>query len=157
MKKLLVVLMTIAMFAVPRPVTIPDGAYGVFQCASIGTSTPVFFSDTRTGQEVVDAKNAALIRAYGDGYLVADHYGSEVDGGEWNVNEMRVGEPGFLIRTDGTLCYECVAVCLCECDGSDYLFRGERVRPDEDDVICVGCAWGDYVFLAYYDYSGEIP
>lgn len=155
--KIAACMIAISIFAVPQAATIPDGAYGVFQCTSIGTSTPVYFSDTLTGQEVVDKENSALIRERGKGYFIGDHYGSEVDGGEWNVNEMRVGEPAFLITEETTYCYECIAVCLCFDNGYDYLFGGYRVRPDTNDIIACGCAWGDYVFLAYYEYTGEFP
>lgn len=157
-KRIVLLAVSLAAFAVPQAATIPDGAYGVWQVPSIGTSTPVYESETRTGQEVVDKENAALIRERGKGWLVADHADSEVDGGIWNVNEMRVGEPAFLITEDVTYCYECIAICIVRNNGYEHSFMGIAIRPDKDDVICVSCALeAGYEYLAYYDYKGEIP
>lgn len=157
-KRIILLAVSLAAFAVPQAATIPDGAYGVWQVPSIGTSTPVYESDTRTGQEVVDKENAALIRERGKGWLVADHADSEVDGGIWNVNEMRVGEPAFLITEDVTYCYECIAICIVRNNGYEYSFMDIAIRPDKDDVICLSCALeAGYEYLAYYDYKGKIP
>lgn len=157
-KRIVLLAVSLAAFAVPQAAVVPDGAYGVWQVPSIGTSTPVYESETRTGQEVVDEENAALIRERGKGWLVADHADSEVDGGIWNVNEMRVGEPAFLITEDVTYCYECIAICIVRNNGYEYSFMGIAIRPDKDDVICVSCALeAGYEYLAYYDYKGEIP
>ena len=159
MKRFLILFMSLSLFAVPQPTTIPEDAYGVWQVPSIGTSTPVYLSDTYTGQEVVDEDNAALIRERGKGWEIGDHADSEVDGGVWNVNEMKVGEPAFLITEDGTYCYTCIGICIVWNNGFDYLLGNVRIKPMQDkDIIALSCTPIDeFEYLAYYQYTGVIP
>ena len=114
-----------------------------------------------TGQVYVDKKNAAAMIRWGEGYLIADHADSKVDGGTWNVNQHIVGGMAFLVR-DGkpTKTYQCTAIYLCDDNGSTYLYNGKAIRAAKGDIICGSCATDkphDKVYLAYYDYIGEMP
>ena len=137
---------------IPQETVIPDGAYGIWQCPSLCTNSPLYWSEG-TGQSIVDKPNAACIRWYGDGYLIADHANSTVDGGVWNVNDMRVGEDAFLITKDGIKRYECIAIYLVERQTYDYIWQGKAVRPKKHDIVCASCSIADGVdFLAYYKF-----
>ena len=145
--------------ALPIPVEVPKGAYGVWEVAETGTRTPIYSAEG-TGQKWADMENAAFIRAWGDGRLIGDHADSVVDGGVWNVNEHIVGGMAFLVR-DGkpTKRYQCTAIYLCDDTGSTYLYNGKSIRAAKGDIICGSCASDkphDKVYIAYYKYSGEL-
>ena len=145
---------------IPWDVEIPEGAYAVWECPALGTATPIYKVEG-TGQSVIDKENSAAIRAWGEGRLIGDHAGSVVDGGEWWVNEMVVGGHCYLVREDKpTKDYICTAIWLCDDTGYTYLYNGKSIRAAKDDIICACCASEkahDKVYLAYYDYIGEMP
>ena len=137
-------------FEVPKPVTIPDGAYGVFQCY---LDMPLYTD----GQNAVDREDSALIRKWHDGLLIADHAGSVHGEDRWYVTDLALGEAVFLITPTVTRAYSVTAVYMGEYSKTDYLYHGEPVRPDTNDIICISCGRKDTVFIAYLDYKGELP
>lgn len=142
----------------PWDAEIPEGAYGVWECPALGTSTPIYQAEG-TGQKWADMENAAFIRRWGEGRLIGDHAGSEVDGGTWWVNEMIVGGHCYLVR-DGkpTKDYICTAIWLCDDTGYTYLYNGKSMRAAKNDIMCACCASEkphDKVYVAYYKYVGE--
>ena len=144
--------------AMPVDVDVPKDAYGVWEVAETGTRTPVHKAEG-SGQVFVDRENCAAMIKCGEGYLIADHADSKVDGGVWNVNEHIVGGMAFLVR-DGkpTKRYQCTAIWLCDDNGSTYLYNGKAIRAAKGDIICGSCATDkphDKVFIAYYKYKGE--
>ena len=154
-------LMSLVGAEIPQDVKVPSGAYGVFQCPALGTSTPCYYSDFY-GVEILNRENCALLRRLGEGYAVLDHADSEVDGGIWNVNEMQVGGAAFMIKADKTKRYECTAIFLCYFDGFKYIsdFDSRNVKPREKgDLICVSCAVpdGSMAYVAYYKFVGVEP
>lgn len=169
MKKVLfiilaVVLLTVTVFAlevyeIPQNVDIPEDAYGVFQVPCIGTNSPLYEAPRGNGQDVIDEENSALIRKYGRGWLIADHSCSEVGNGIWCVENMEVGGGAFLIREGKPeICYGCTAIYLCRQNGDKFTYHGQNVNPTKDGIICISCADEDgYVYLAVYEYIGEMP
>lgn len=160
MKHFITALLLLTMFIgaeLPHEVEIPEKAYGIWQCCSLGTDTPLYWSEG-TGKKYVDMENAACFRYLYDGYLIADHADSEVTGGTWNVNNMRVGEDAFLITADSVKRYECVAIYMVERQTYDYLFNGKPIRPKKNDIVCASCSFIDGVeFVAYYKFVGVEP
>lgn len=153
-----IVLFSMLEAALPVLVEVPQGAYGVWEVSETGTRTPLYKAEG-TGQVYVDRKNAAAMIRWGEGYLIADHADSKVDGGIWNVNQHIVGGMAFLVR-DGkpTKTYQCTAIYLCDDTGSTYLYNGKAIRAAKGDIICGSCASEkphDKVYLAYYKYKGE--
>ena len=156
-KRIIILAMSLAAFAVPQAATIPDGAYGVWQVPSIETNSPVYAGTVQNGQAIIDEENSALILDYGKGKAILDHAYSEVAGGTWDVSEMKVGEPGFLITEDGTYIYQCVGICLAKQSSNKYHFAGVTIYPEKDDIVCISCAEDDgWVYLAYYKFQSKL-
>lgn len=144
-------------FEMPRKAEIPDGAFAVWQAPSIGTSTPVYWSEG-TGQDKVDAEQSAVIRWYGKGYFIGDHADSVVDGGHWNVNQMTVGSMGYLITPTETRQYRCDLVALAQLDGWSYFIDGHVVRLHSDQILCACCAEKENEnYIAIFKYVGVMP
>lgn len=147
---IIAMLLSIAGYEVPQPYVIPDGAYGVFQCADLDVTVPLYTA-YGVGQEVVDAEDSALIRKYGQGMEIADHADSIIGDGVWNVNDMRVGSTVFLITPKATKHYQCTAIYLCKQRKNDFTYNGKVIQPAKGDLVCVSCAEEDgWVYLAYY-------
>ena len=142
--------------AIPQDAEIQDGAYGVWECETLGTKTPVYSAEG-SGQRFVDDENSAALVKFGEGYLLADHADSEVEGGIWNCNEIDVGSMGFMVRGDEIEMYQCTAVYLTEFVNNGYLYNGKSIRPEKSgDIIAGSCAtpMGDMVYLAYFRFLG---
>ena len=142
-------------YEIPQQTEIPTEAWGVLQVPCIRTNSPLY----EGWQEVIDAEDSALVLRYEQGLLILDHAGSEVGRGYWCVEDMKVGCGAFLIREGkGAKCYECTAIYLCEQSGLNYLYRGQRVTPTRDGLMCVSCTERDgYVFVAVFDFIGDMP
>lgn len=152
-----ILLFSLVGFEMPQRTVIPDGAYGVFQCPAIEINVPLYMAQGNE-QDVVDAEDSALIRKWGNGLAICDHADSVHGDAVWNVNEMRVGGSAFLITEDGVKCYMCTAIYMAENTGYSYVYRGQIIAPNKNDLICLSCASEvGKEYLAYYEYDGEIP
>lgn len=167
MKKLLSIILWLAILssatayadaiAVPSPVQIPDGAYGVWKVTSIKTETPLYEeTKDRTSKEIVDAENSGEIRNYGVGRLICDHAGSEVGSGIWHVEDMRVGDTAFLVTEDSTTQYECYMIVTV--DYMKYYFAVDGVAQyphRSSDILCASCSTKPKVeYLGFFKYVG---
>ena len=163
MKKLLSIILWLAILAsttafadavaVPSPVQIPNGAYGVWQVTSISTSTPLYRS---TEKEVIDAENSAIYRRYGVGWLICDHAGSEVGSGIWHCEDISVGDSAFLVTGTETTEYYCYLVEEVDFTPQCYLLDGTAQYPHRSsDIICASCSTKPKVeYLAFFKYVG---
>lgn len=141
-------------FEIPHAVTIPDGAYGVFQFQSLNAP---LYTTIGTDQATVDLDDCALIRKWGDGILIADHAGSEHGDEEWRVEDFQVGVTGFVITSTETRAYRCTAIYLGEYEPYGYTYDGTVIKPHTSDLICVSCGRKEEVYIAYLDYVGVLP
>ena len=150
-------------FEIPRPVEIPEGAYGVWQVPEINTNTPLYTAPSSKWQVTVDRENAALIYNYGRGRLIADHAGSKVDGGVWRVEKMKLDCAAFLVTKDKTTKYRCTALWRSRYHPTYYSYNGSGVYPKSSlDIICASCVADSpdkdkEVYLAYFQYDGVMP
>lgn len=133
---------------------IPKGAYGVWQVASIKTTSPLYkseYNDSKHNQKVVDKENGALWWAYSKGHAIVDHAYSEVGDGVWCVNEMHVGDIGTLTTSKTTTYYECTAIWKATQTRYVYKYDGTTISVKKGDIICVCCADEDgYNYVAYF-------
>ena len=144
-------------FEIPHNVTIPDGAYGIWQCPATNTDSPLYFSEG-SGQSIIDAEDSACINYYGQGFAIHDHNDSKIGKGIWNVNRMVVGGSAFLITEEKTEHYICTAIYLAERQTFSYVYDGHAIRPKQDQIVCVSCAQEEnMVYLAVYDLQGVMP
>lgn len=144
-------------YQVPQPVRILDGAAGVWQVPSIGTSSPVYPKHDRVGQDVVDADDSALIIDYGAGKAILDHNNSVVGNGKWEVGEIRVGDTAWLITEEDTTEYACYMVCEAVNTGHGYRLDGTGLYPHRSsDILCVSCIpdTENGVYIAFFKYVG---
>ena len=159
MKKLFTILLLFSLvgFEVPHNATIPDNAVGVWECPSIGTATPLYWTEG-TGQSIVDAEDSAAFRWYSKGRAILDHQSSEVGRGKWDVNCIDVGSSAFLILPDRTEQYKCVMVCLADVSGNVWLFNGQTVRLNDNQIVCACCAdTEEKNYLAIFEFVGVMP
>ena len=135
---------------------IPKGAYGVWVCSALQTTSPLSTSKANTSKEnqkVVDKENAALWWKYGKGHAIVDHLDSVCGKGQWIINELRVGDLGILYTKDKTKYYSCTAVFMATQTKYVYqaVFDGNTIGCKSGDIICVSCAWEDgYDYVAYF-------
>ena len=141
-------------FEIPRPVTIPDGAFGVFQ---LGDLCAPLYTTIGDDQATVDLEDCALIRKWGDGILIADHAGSKHGDSEWRVNEWDVGATAFVITPTETRAYHLVAILWGQNTGHAYSFNGTPIFPKRNDLICVSCGRDGTTYIAILEYEGELP
>lgn len=157
-KVIILLLLSLVGFEMPRQTTIPDNSVGVWQVPSIETSTPLY-AGKQSAQSIVDEENSAWIGDYGNGRIITDHAGSTV-GGVWDVNQIKVGDTAFLIDRDKTTQYECIAVWKAKYHPTYYSFQGLGLYPRSSlDIMCVSCAddTGEEVYIAYFKYAGTLP
>lgn len=140
--------------ALPSPVKIPDGAYGIWQVPSINTSTPLYRG---TEKEIADAENSAIYRRYNIGWLICDHAGSEVGAGIWHVENIKVGDSAFLITDVSITEYYCYLVEEVDFTPKCYLLDGVEQYPHRDtDIICASCSNRPKIeYLAFFRLVGE--
>ena len=140
-------------------VNIPEGAYGIFEIASIGTTSPLYTSRANTSREnqrVVDRENCALWWRYSKGHAIVDHLDSEV-GGLWRLNDIILGDIATLTTKSEKRYYECIGIYLCTQTKYVYQHRGTTISVSKDDVICVCCAdEPDYNYIAYFRYITSV-
>ena len=141
-------------FEVPHPVTIPDGAYGVFQIEDLDVPLYTSIGDD---QATVDLEDCALIRRWGNGTLIADHAGSTHGEQEWRVNEWTVGTTAFIVTPTETKAYHLVAILWGQYGATTYQFDGSPIYPHRNDLMCVSCGRDNTVFIAILEYGGIIP
>ena len=143
-------------FEIPHETTIPDGAVGVWECPSIGTTTPLYWTEA-TGQDIVDREDSAAFRWYGKGRAVLDHADSRCGDGRWNINEIEVGSMAYLITEDATEQYRCTLVCLADVQGWSWVYDGHPIRIHSDEIICACCADDDTQnYIAIFERVGEM-
>lgn len=148
---------TFEVYEIPHKVDIPEGAYGVLQIPSIGVDAPLY--EGRDFQSIIDDENSALIRRYKRGYYIGDHAGSEVGGGFWYVEDIRVGSGAFIVR-DGepTQAYLCTSVYFCHQNGWNWAYHGTNVNPTANGFICASCSdYDDWVYLACFEFVENMP
>lgn len=141
-------------FEVPRPVTIPDGAYGVLQ---VGELSAPLYTKLGTDQATVDREDCALIRKWGNGTLIADHAGSTHGNAEWRVNEWQLGMTAFVVTPTETKAYTVIALLYGQYGGTTYLFDNIPVYPHRNDLMCISCGRDQTVYIAILEYKGELP
>jgi len=133
---------------------IPEGAYGVWEIASLGTISPLYTSKANTSREnqrVVDRENCALWWRYSKGHAIVDHLDSEVGDGLWRVNEMHVSDIATLTTSKGKTYYECRAIWMATQTKYVYQYDGSTIQVKAGDIICVSCADEDgYNYVAYF-------
>lgn len=153
------ILISLVGFEIPHTVDIPDGAYGAWQCPALGTSSLLYEGNSTEWQSIVDEDNSALWMNYNGIHVIADHAGSEVGGGIWNVNDMSVGGLAFLIEKEATYEYRCYLIAEADHDGYCWKINNQPIRPYRaTDIMCESCAAEDgKVYVAFYSYVGELP
>ena len=133
--------------------TIPKGAYGVWECSSIKTTSILYKGNisTKADQKIVDRENSACWRTYGKGHGIYDHAGSAAGKGVWSVEDMRCGGIATLTTAKTKTYYQCTAIYLAKQTKYVMKYDGETLACKKDDVICVSCAEDDgMVYVAYY-------
>ena len=148
-------------FAIPQKCTVPKGAYGVWQIPELGVSVPVYYMNGTAGQKIVDRENAALIQKYGTGYVIADHAGSKSNKGQgvWDIDDVRLNNAAFLIRSGATYQYKCVQLMIVDVLSNCYKFDGQVVYPhNQNEIMCVGCAdkTGKKNYMAVFKKIGTV-
>ena len=161
MKKLFTILLIMSLvgFEVPHNVTIPDNAVGVWECPSLGTVSPLYESKW-DAQGIVDDDESAWFGSYGSARIICDHADSNVGGGVWNVNQMQVGGTAFLHTREGIFQYKCYMICEADSGYSIYSMYGKQLYAHSStDIVCASCATpdGERVYLAFYEFIGEMP
>lgn len=154
------VLVSLIGFEIPHKAEIPAGAYGVWQCPALGTSTPLYEGDYADWQAITDADNSALIATYSGIRMIGDHANSKVDGGVWNCNKMLVGGLAFLVTEDATYEYKCYLIAETDFNGYCWKINNQTVRPyHPHDIMCCSCAnaEGSREYVAFYEFVGELP
>ena len=149
--------------AVITDTVFPKGAYGLWECPTIGTKSWLFQSPVNTlaqNQKVVDRENCALWWPYGKGHGVIDHADSEVPGGLWRVQDFSVDDNAALTLTDGTKkYYTCMGILRCKRGKKAYTWNEAAFAPlTKEDVVCVSCATNDgsEVYCAYFKHNFTI-
>ena len=135
---------------------IPEGAYGVWEIASLGTTSPLYTSKANTSREnqrVVDRENCALWWRYSKGHAIVDHLDSEVGDGLWRLNGIILGDIATLTTKSEKRYYECIGIYLCTQTKYVYQHRGTTISVSKGDIICVCCADEDgFDYVAYFRY-----
>jgi len=147
------VLLTIPAMPVCGKTTIPKGAYGVWECSSIKTTSILYKGNisTKADQKIVDRENSACWRTYGKGHGIYDHAGSAAGKGVWCVEDMRCGGIATLTTAKAKTYYQCTAIYLATQTKYVMKYQGQTIACAKGDIICVSCAIGDNeVYVAYY-------
>lgn len=147
---------------IPLPCEMPEKAWGVFQIPTLEANVPLYWSEI-VSQKNIDKDNGADVTRNGNGYIILDHQGSEIqqnggvwsDCGHWDLNLIPVGSMAFLYRGDEIYFYECTSVCLADWLGNTATYDGKAIRAHKNDIVCVCCAVPNddsLVYVAYFDF-----
>jgi len=156
MKRSICFLFAVAMLMcvpVSAKTTIPKGAYGIWECAELNTTSILYKGNISTAadQAIVDKENSACWRTYGKGHAIYDHAGSEAGDGIWCVEEMRVGGIATLTTAKKKTYYQCTAIWLAVQTKYVMKYDGQTIGCKKGDLICVSCAEEEgMAYVAYY-------
>ena len=138
-----------------------DGC-GFIEIHGIGRYDLVF-----TGNRMNQHQHIAMLyKTYG-AQTVGNHYGSQsLSGGQWKLENIRVGDKAHLEYFTGDGCsiiphvgdYVCYAVMLCDVVDMKFYHKGEEVRPyEETDLICCTCVGHDSTqnYVCFFERVGK--
>ena len=123
---------------------IPDGAYGIWEIPKLKIKLPVYFSDAKHLQDVIDREESALIDRWLNAYRIVDHFGSEGMGGkgDWNIQQVMAGAYAYMTRPDGKYKYECYLTAIADVKTYGYSVCGRLLTPVSSKDILTACCVG---------------
>lgn len=129
---------------------IAKGAIGIIEIPSIRAKYDLYYKGARVDEH---QHNALLYKRQGCLHIGNHHGSMSLDGGQWKIQNIKVGDKAHLEYVTGNGCevvehigdYVCYAVMLCDVDDDMNLYySGQEVkgyRPT--DLICVCCVGKD--------------
>lgn len=147
---------------VPRNISIPDKAVGVWVIPDLGVKVPVY-KDTHSIQanaQIVDAENSALYQPYLQAYIISDHAGSS---DTWFMEKATLDMDAYFVRPSITVPYtthySCYAILRADYHPWGYTQNGQMVTPrSSKDIVCVSCvdSKGKEVYMAIFREAGRV-
>lgn len=125
-------------------IAIPTGAYGVWSVPSLNLQLPVYLKGNTPRQQIVDAKESALIDPWVSAYRICDHFCSVgLKGkGVWNMQQILLGAEAYMTKPDGCYQYECYMTAIADVKPYGYTVGGRLLTPlsslDILNACCVG-------------------
>lgn len=143
---------------IPRNVTIPGNAVGVWVIPDLKVSVPVY-KDThnvKQNTQIIDAENSALYQPYLQAYIISDHAGSS---DTWFMQKATLDMDAYFVRPYGTTHYLCYTLLRADYHTWGYTQNGAMVIPrSSKDMFCASCTdnTGKEAYLAVFKEAGKV-
>jgi len=128
--------------AVATQWNIPEGAEGIWFIPNLHVQVPVYSSTWSEWQQIVDAKDSALLNTWLSARMIADHFNSKDGDGRWNMRQLKPGDGAYFITPTGTNYYKCYMVALVDVGSWGFTINNKVLQPmsslDIGNRCCVG-------------------
>lgn len=146
----------------PRPCEIPDKAAGVWQIPDLNVIIPVYNSNYKNIQQIIDDENSAAMSRWASAYDIGDHCGSLSSNGKgkWRMDEVRPGMIGFFVKKAGTTRYVCQMSAIADVKPWGYICYNQLITPRSSKDILNSCCVGkdsSRNYIALFKYDGKMP
>ena len=167
MKYLLSFLIILCLFLSISPTAIadqwdiPEDAVGIWFVPDQHLKQYVYKGTWDKWQDIVDAKESALIRTWQEARVIVDHCNSKGIGGEglWNASFIRLGDCAYFITHDGKYKYQCYLTAIVDVGSWGYTINGRVLQPTSSKDIANACCVGtdsSRNYIAMFRYVKEI-
>lgn len=131
-------------FYAPKPCEVPKGAVGVWQIPDLDIMIPVYNSNYKNIQKILDDENSAAMSRWCSAYDIGDHCGSISSNGKgkWRMDNIKPGMVAFFVKPNETTMHSCVMTAIADAKSWGYLVNGQMLTPHSSKDILNSCCVG---------------